>query len=241
MLYNIAVVLCSIGFISRFLSLFQIVPNSLLLCYPSTLILNVPVVTVEALCTCILHHIAVTMRRCYKLRSQMSKETSQHHFRWYMAYSLGAMLFALFLYICFDVATGNYKGVLLPNGQCASIEIRIYGTLIIPTIFNGINKVAQLAQFITYLYYTYKLNKYVNNTGVSNEYLSLLHKTAVALGAMIGFNQFAYFTQAILNHDVEALISVSIGLFLAQQCIMVAILMFTRKVRRLCRERFSKE
>ena len=241
MLYNIAVVLCSIGFTSRFLLLFQIVPNSLLLCYPSALILNVPVVTVEALCTCILHHIAATMRRCYKLRSQMSKEASQRHFRWYIVYSLGTTLFALLMYICFDVATGNYKDTLLPNGQCVSIEIRIYGTLIIPTIFNGISKVAQIVQFIAYLYNTNKLNKYVNNTGVSNEYLSLLHKTAVALGAMIGFNQFAFFTQTILNHDIEALISVSIGLFLAQQCIMVAILMFTRKVRRLCRERFSKE
>jgi len=241
MLYNVAVIFCFAGFINRFLSLFQLAPNSLLFCYPTTLIFTLSTVTIETSSTCILHHIVVTMRRCYKLRSQMSKETSRCHFRRYMAYTLGAVFLALLLTICFDVATGNYKDTLLPNGQCVSIEIRIYGTLIISAIFNIINKVVQLVQFINYLYYTYKLNKFVHETGVSKEYLSLLHKTAVALGAMIGFNQLAYFIQTSLNHDIKALISVTIGLFLTQQCIIVVILLFTKKVQRLCRERFSKD
>ena len=242
MLYNIAVICCAIGFTSRFLSLFQLAPNSLVICYPSTLSFLFSTVSVEALGTCILHHIAATVRRSYKLKSQMSQETSQRYFRHYMIYTLGTMFLVLFLVICFDTGTGNYRKTLLPNGQCVSIQIHIYGTLIIPGIVNAINKIAQMMQFIIYLNYTYKLNKYVTDAGVSSESLSILHKTAIALGAMIGLSQIAFAIQTSLNYDTgEVIIPTSIGLFLVQQCTFVAILMFTKKVCGLCRERFLKD
>ena len=242
MLYNIAVICCVIGSASRFLSLFQVAPKSLVICYPSTLSFFLSVAGVETLGTCIHHHIAATVRRSYKLRSKMSQETSRRYFRRYMIYTLGTMFLVLFLIICFDMGTGNYRKTLLPNGQCVIIQIHIYGTLIIPVINNAINKIAQVIQFIIYLNYTYKLNKYVTDAGVSNEYLSILHKTAIALGAMIGLNQIVFAIQLALNYDTgEVIIPTSIGLFLVQQCTFVAILMFTKKVRGLCRERFSKD
>ena len=75
----------------------------------------------------------------------------------------------------------------------------------------------------------YKLNKYVSNAGVSNEYLSILHKTATALGAMVGLNQFVYIIQTIVNLNYDTIAPVLIGRVLIQQCIVAAILVFTRR------------
>ena len=97
--------------------------HSLVFCY---LFLNgslLSVVSYEASGACVFNHIAFTMHHSYKLRSPMSKETSQHHFRFYAVYTLGI--------ICFDVAIGNYKDVLLPNGQCISVKFGGHDTIIV--------------------------------------------------------------------------------------------------------------
>ena len=83
-----------------------------------------------------------------------------------MIYTLGTMSLISFFVICFDVSTGNYRKTLLPSGQCVSIQIHIYGTT--PGIVNAINKIAQVIQFIIYLYHRYKLNKYITDVRVSN-------------------------------------------------------------------------
>ena len=98
----------------------------------------------------------------------------------------------------------------------------------------------QLVQFITYLYYTHKLNKFVSNAGISNEYLSILHRTATALGAMVGLSHFTYIIQAILSLNFDTIAPALIDLVLIQQCIVAAILMFTKKMCRLCREHLLK-
>ena len=170
----------------------------------------------------------------------MSKETSKYYYKCYMFYSLGTTLLVLFLTICFDLATGNYKITVLSNGQCESIDLHNSSTFIIPVIVITINKMIQLVQFITYLYYTYKLNKFVSNAGISNEYLSILHRTATALGAIVGLSHFAYIIQAILSLNFDTIAPALMGLVLVQQCIVAAIFMYTKKVRRLCREHLLK-
>ena len=218
MLYSIAVIFSSIGFISRYLPLLQLVPNSLVFRYPSILCLFISTVSIEALGTCILHHIVMTIRHCYKLRSQISKETSQRHFRNYIVYTLGTILLVVFLSICFDMAKGNYKDTLLPNGLCVSVEIRISGTLIIPGLFNGINKMVQLVQFIIYLHHMHKVNKYVTDAGISKGQLSILHKIATAMGAMVGLTYFVSLIQTIMNFDVNTIAPVLVGFFFTVHC-----------------------
>ena len=239
MLYNISVLFLVIGFIGRIVQLLHLVFNSLLLCYLIMVGYILAVVTLEALGTCILHHIVVTMRRIEKLRSAMSKETSQRHFRYYMMYAMGTMLLALFFIISYDVATRNYKNTLLPDGQCLSADIHIYDTLLIPVLFNGVNKVVHLVLFIAYLYYIYKMNSDISNVGVSKDHLSLLRKTATALGAVIGLTYFVYIIQNILNLNIGVVTPVIAVLFIVQQCIVAIIFAFSKKVRRLCRERYS--
>ena len=139
------------------------------------------------------------------------------------------------------MATGNYKFTLQQNSQCASLDLHIYNTLIIPIIFSSINKMIQLVQFITYLYYTCKIAKDISNAGVSNGYQSIMHKTAILLGAMIGLNDFLYVIQSIVNLDNRLVALLQVALFLLQQSVAMIIFLFEKKVRRLCREHYLKD
>jgi len=235
MFYNVAMICMCISFMAQLLPLLHLVLHSLVYCYVRVIGVILSTVGLEALGTCLLHYIATIIHHSYKLRSKMSKETSQCYYKRYMIYSLGTTLIVLFLTICFDMATGNYKISLKSNGQCESIDLYNSSTYTIPVLVITINKMIQLLQFITYLYYIYKLNKFVDDAGVSNEYLSILHKTATALGAIVGLSHFAYILQATLNLDFDTIAPALIGLVLIQQSIVAAILMFTKKVRQLCR------
>ena len=77
--------------------------------------------------------------------------------------------------------------------SAVSVEIRISGTLIIPGLFNGINKMVQLVQFIIYLHHMHKVNKYVTDAGISKGQLSILHKIATCDGGNGWLNLFRVF------------------------------------------------
>ena len=236
-LYNISVIGIYITNIGIILTPLQPLIDLLAFCYVSTISLIISVVSTEALITCILSHIATTMHRTYKLQPQLTKEASRYHFRFYVTYTLGVTLLTLFLTICFDIATHNYKDILLPNGQCVSLDVEAYGTFQIPIIVIGIHKIVKVVRFITYLYYLYKVNKDISDAGRSN----YLHKLAVAMGAFIGLGYFTYMLAAISDISVTVLVPLSAAIFLMQQCVVVAIFMCSQKTCRLYGECVSKE
>ena len=129
MLHSVATVGTCISFFSLLPTMLQLVTHSLVYCYVRMVCFSLSSVSLEALATCIFSHIAITMHNSYKMRSQMSKETSQHHFRSYMIYMIGMALLVLFLTISFDLSSHNYKDTLLPNGQCATTDD--YGTIVV--------------------------------------------------------------------------------------------------------------
>ena len=86
-----------------------------------------------------------------KLR-RVTPEDRKLYLRYYMIYVLGTIMIALFFVISFDVASGNYKHLLLPDGHCAYVA-EPYGTVQIILGMVGINKIAQLMLFIAYPYY----------------------------------------------------------------------------------------
>jgi len=174
------------------------------------------------------------------MQSQMSKETSQSHFQLYKIYTLGVVLLVVILTITFDVATGNYKDVLLPNGRCVSFDASIYSTFQIPIIVSSINKIIQLVQFITYLYYVNKLNKDISDAGVSSDQQSLLHKLAIAMAAFIGLASFVFMFLTAFNLAI-VIVPFTQALFLMQQCWIVAIFLCSKKVRRLHGNCLSKD
>ena len=239
-LYNVAVLGMCISYFGILLTPLQPLLDSLAFCYISTIGLIVSSVSIEALATCILSHIATTMRHSYKRRSQMPKDTSQRHFNFYVIYTVGITLLDVFLTICFDVATGNYKDAVLPNGQCVTFEVGAYSTLQITFLVNGIHKIVQLVRLITYLYYTYKIIKEISNDGASSDLNPYLHKLAVAMGAFIGLAYF-WFTLTAIFGLAMVVIPFTQALFLMQQSAVMAIFLCSKKVHRLHGECFSKE
>jgi len=239
-LYSVSVLGMCISYIGILLTPIQSLLNLLAFCYVCTIGLIISSVSIEALATCILSHIATTMRHSYKMRSSMSKETSQRHFKFYAIYTVGITLLDVFLTICFDVATANYKDAILPNGQCVTFEVGTYGTLQITFFVNGIHKLVQLVHLITYIYYTYKLSKDIRDAGISSDQQSYLHKVAIAMGAFIGLAYFL-FTLTALFDLATIIIPFTQALFLMQQSAVVAIFLCSKKVRRLHGDCLSKD
>ena len=92
--------------------------------------------------------------------------------------------------------------------------------------------------FVIYLYYTYKVSKDVSDAGVFKGQMSLLHKIAAAMGAMIGLHYFLFLFQAEFGVGSRELV---VGTVLMQQCLVMALLMCTKKVRGLYRKCLSTE
>ena len=83
---------------------------------------------------------------------RVTPEQFNQHFRRYKIYILGTMLLTLFFIISYDVATGNYKAVIQPNGNCTYLNDHTdYNTTRITIDIVGINKTAQLVVFIAYI------------------------------------------------------------------------------------------
>jgi len=238
-LYSIFVLGMCVAYMGLLIMPLRGVVDSLAFCYVCTISVLLSAISIEAVGTSILSYIAVIMRRSYKRQSQMSKEDSQRHFRNYAIYSLGTMLLVLFLTISFDVATGNHKDTLQQNGQCVLFDVNAYSTLQIGVIVSAMNKIAQVVQFITYLYYTYKIRKDIGGAGGPSDVNPYLHKLAVAMGAFIGLSYFLYALTAIFDLGT-VIIPFTQGLFLMQQCVIVAIFLCSKKFCRLHGECFSK-
>jgi len=238
-LHSICVLGLCIAYFGILLTPLQPIIDLLAFCYVSIISLMLSSVGIEALATCILSYIAMIMRRMYKRRSRISKEASQRHFRRYVIYTLGTILLVLFLIICFDAATGNYKDVLHKDGRCVSFEVGAYSALQIGIIISTINKIAQLVQFITYLYYMYKIRKDIDGVDGSSEVNPYLHKLAAAMGVFIGLSYFLFTLTAIFDLAM-VVIPFTQALFLMQQSAVVAIFLCSKKVRHLHKECFSK-
>jgi len=240
MLHSVSVLGMCISYTGILLTPIQPILNLLAFCYISTIGLIISSISIEALSTCILSHIATTMCHSYKMRSPMSKETSQRHFNFYVIYTVGITLLDVFLTICFDVATGNYKDAILPNGQCVTFEGGTYSTLQITIFVNAIHKLVQLVRLITYLYYTYKLSKDISDAGISSDQQSNLHKVAIAMGAFIGLSYFLFTLTAIFDLATVA-VPFAQALFLLQQSAIMAIFLCSKKVRHLHGDCLSKD
>jgi len=211
-------------------------------CYLRVLGFILSTIAYEVSSTCILNHVVVTMRCSHKMKSQMSKETEQRYFRRYAITIAGTVLLVLFFIISHDITTGHYKDVVLPNGQCISTELHRYRAAVAPIMVNGIANIAQVALLIAYLYYIYQIKKDLSDAGVSNSQHSLLHKIATAMAMQVGILFFFHMLQNVLNlFDDRLNHIIGAGSLLVQQFFLAVILLCTKKVHNLCKERFLKD
>jgi len=114
MLYNISIICYSVTMIPLLIAQYHVAFNSLAFCYSCTIIVLVSGASVETFGTCILHQTAYVMYCSDKLRS-LEPEDFKRHFKRYLLFHLGMMMFLLISVVCYDFVTGSYKDVILPN------------------------------------------------------------------------------------------------------------------------------
>jgi len=152
-------------------------------------------------------------------------------------YYLTNIMIVLLVMVRYDMANDNISGVILPNGHCIYIGKHLHDTLQITIATIGINKAAQLVLFISYLYYTYQINKDVTNL---ENHQSLPHEISLAMGAVVGLTYILYVFVATIKTNVVIVSSISFCLLMTQQCTIVAIFLCSKKICYKYRECLSK-
>ena len=198
------------------------------------------VMILESYSTCILFHITYIMYRSFKLKSDMPKNL----LFFYNCFVFGLLAVFAIIIISYDLYSGNGKQTILPSGHCLFINDYTYQTFRIKDAQTTSNKVAQLSCFVIFLFFYFKQrntiapsedNSYKTSIRISKQLLRI----AVAMGAAVGIARLIWVTTAIFAPSL-AYISTTIGVLaqLLQQCVVMASFMCTRKMSRLCRERF---
>ena len=239
-LYNLAVIGYCITHLSVTVMEFLVAINSHIICYTINIAGLLSGISIELFATCILYHTTYVMHCSNKL-IRITPELSKRCFRNYIIYHLSIMVVVFLIVVGYDVAKGNINSIILPNGFCVYGDQHLNDILLFPIAVAGLNKIAQLILFITYLYYTYQLNKDITNCAMLDRQQSLLHKITFAMGSVVGLSYTFFAASLILKVWVEAYLAIVLILFLAQQSIIVAIFMCSKRMRGKYIECLGKE
>ena len=210
--------------------------NSQATCQIITTIFMTTTMSIDGFATCILTHFAYIMY-CNHHLTRVSAKKSEYLFRRYIAYTVGTAIFFLGIMTTYDVITGVGRYTLQLDGHCIFISNTQYKTIWIWRVNTAINKIGQIMMFAIYLFYFYKIKQ---NIELSSQNKQTLSKVAVAMGATIGLSQLIWLASA-LNTEYSPIskITGSVSYFI-QQCVIMATLMCTDKVSRLCQELFPR-
>ena len=234
MLYCLNIICMAISFFVRTMMVLSQTGRLLLACHFLTLSVVAFSVGYEVTATCMLHSLMYILYRSNQLQ-QITKEESRSLYRWHIGYILGSLLLVAFLMISYDV--GVHRGAhILPNGECTTSDPLNSAVL---SINGTIQKSIQVLLFAFYLYYKYQLNKDVQNPDILQSQEKLLHGIAIAMGATIGLALLFYIIYAIFFFTPT--FAMGWALFFIQQCMIAANLLFTKKMKHMCKEYFSKD
>ena len=236
MLYNISFVCFSISAANSIIMEYLVPVHSHIVCYVNGVFHSLSGFSIEVIGTCILHSFAYIMY-CSKKLYSIQPEDKKRWAKYYIIYYLTNIMIVLLVVVGFDMANDNISGVILPNGRCIYIGKHLHDTLRITIAAAGIKKIAQLVLFITYLYYTYQVNKDVTNPAILESQQSLLHKIGLAMGAVVGLSYIIFFATVTTKVTLVVFSSALVCLSLAQQCTIVAIFLCSKNMRskyRIC-------
>ena len=231
MLYSISAVFTFAAFIAMQLLRYQVAFDLLGLCYVTILVYMLASVSLEVFATCIIDHVVYAMRCTCKMKPKMSKKKTKRHYGYYIAYELVTMVIVVVLIITYDVATRNYKEMILPDGHCSLhlYDVQVYDTFQIVAISTTINKIIQIVQYVIYLYYRYQVRKTLKNTASYSKQQSLFHRITISMGATIGLSFFVFLVQPIFSLTAPTVYVSSSAIFLMQQSVIMAALLLTEK------------
>ena len=240
--YSLTIVSMGINIIALLLMHYWITVNSEIICYIAMVTFTITIAGRELFATSILTHLAYIMYRCYNLKSEISKRTSQFLYRCYLAYAFIALTILFFVTITHDWKTGNIRFTLLPNGHCNFVYQYPHNKLYLDVAIYVINKLVQIIMLVAYLVYFYKFNVNIADTQIFNAwYYRELLKIAIAMGATIGLSFFIWLF-LVFNSKYSYIIGISGAvLLLIQQVLITSIFLCTKKMFGLCKAYFSRD
>ena len=229
-LYSIFMAIVSVDFflILTFIYKFPISLDHV--CHTFRLIFIAAYIGYEATATCILAHSAYHMRQSYKMIPTNPRE-DKIVWRRYLCYIIGTIAIAMLIILTYDVGTteGRYYG------YCSKRHPVFFIMVILTHAFSSINVLIQIAMFIAFLYYWYKMRNSMDLMDYQiNKKIFLI---AVAMGATISVANFFFLVDWInarVNDSKLSPLVQTIGAMvqLVQHSIIVGSLRWVKQVYR---------
>ena len=230
MTYSIFLAINWVSFFMIITLLFKFPVNLNHMCHIVKLIFMTTDIGYEATATCILVHCAYNLRQSYKIiPSDLGEDKTL--LRRYFGYIIGTITVSMFMILTYDLGVsaskGNFDGRCSPQDPIYNASVTIMFAI---AIGNGL---VQIAVFILYLYYWYKMwnSQHITNYQINRK----LFNIAVGMGATISIANFIFFVNWISSFangtDLSNLVE-NIGalmLFL-QHCIIVGLLKWVKKI-----------
>ena len=199
-------------------------------CYTFKLVFIATYIGYEATATCILAHSTYYMRQGYKMIPINPRE-DKVVWRHYLCYIIGTIAIAMLVILTYDVGTTERRHY----GYCSKHDPIFFTMVILTHTFSSINAPIQIAMFIAYLYYWYKMRNSKDLTDYQiNKKIFLI---AVAMGATISVANFFFLVDWInarVNDSKLSSVIQTIGAMvqLLQHSIIVGSLRWVKQVYR---------
>ena len=210
-------------------------------CHYLTVLTLYQIVSFEVFAACILHHLAHSMYRTYKIKPKLSKAASKLRHNYYLSCWGSVMLMVLLLTVGHDVISNNAT-YFLPNDDCEATNQLV---LNLSMTINTFIKTVQIAMFAVYLYYKYRLSKDFRVHDVEGvcKLQSQKHQLniiAIAMGATVGVSQLILCLFIMIDLPLTIL-GLTFFLLFIEQCVIMTSLMCTKKMKGLCNENCFKK
>ena len=240
-IYNIAIASVCIDSIVISITHYNIAVDSIIPCYLLWFLHMESIMSWEGSATCIIAYLAYIMRHSYKCR-EVTKELNKKLYKYSIVYVLGSLLLFTIFIVSYDFGTGAFKLVILPNGHCDFVVQLKYNTTKIVLAYAILNKIIQIILLVIYFVYYYKLNRMLKmvHDMVANgnqQQNRLFLKIAITMGVTIGIANFIFMYNRFIS-QTAILGMVGILSLFTQQCVIVILILCSKNVSRLCKERF---
>ena len=154
-------------------------------CHTLRLIFAATYIGYEVTATCILAHAVYHMRQSYRMIPINPRE-NKVAWRRYLCYIIGTTAIAMLMTVTYDVGTTEGRCY----GYCSKSHPIFFTVVILTHAFSSLNVSIQIAMFMAYLCYWYKMR---NSRGLMNYQINKkIFLIAVAMGATISVANFLF-------------------------------------------------
>ena len=241
MLYSMACTFHCINILALLITTFIVTVHSTMLCYIFWLLFLQFEMLTEEFSMCISAYLAYIMHSSYKC-IQLTKESKKKLYKYSIMYAFGLLLLFDIVIITYDFGTNTFQHAISTDGYCSFVPETRYITsgVLIPNIF--FNKALEIIFLIFYFIYYRKLNKLLkmirNMRSTDGQQNPLYLKVAIGMGATIGISKFLYIIDVLIIGHSDLLLLLATFCLLTQQTLIMTLIMCSKKMPRLCKEKF---